>query len=203
MILLDPEIGLPQIRTTGLIQWSNVVADDVQVFDYTGRMVQRSTNSGTSIDLSGQPAGLYILQIREKDSVYTALCYYIMRLTSSSHWAHACRPGTPYLNLLNAPRIFILGVMVMRMPSSALSQADSILAFPKPNATRRLDSLLQKSAIRILKLPAAALKNGKGISRRRLRRPGLDVSAPSYHYSSLRHRDRPAGQRTIAAPIDR
>ena len=70
--ITNTEIGISPNPTTGLIQWSNVVADDVQVFDYTGRMVQRSANSGTSIDLSGQPAGLYILQIREKDSVYTA-----------------------------------------------------------------------------------------------------------------------------------
>lgn len=66
------EIGIAPNPTSGIVQWSNIVAEDVQVFDYTGRMVQRSTNSGTSIDLSGQPAGLYILQIREKDKVYTA-----------------------------------------------------------------------------------------------------------------------------------
>ncbi|MBK9103809.1 MAG: T9SS type A sorting domain-containing protein [Saprospiraceae bacterium] len=66
------EIGIAPNPTKGLVQWSNVNADEVQVFDYTGRMLQRLAQPGNSIDLSGQPAGLYFLQIREKDTVYTA-----------------------------------------------------------------------------------------------------------------------------------
>lgn len=35
-------------------------------------MVQRLMQSGNTLDLSGQPAGLYILQITEKGKRYTA-----------------------------------------------------------------------------------------------------------------------------------
>ena len=58
--------------TTGIVQLSNVMADEIQVFDYMGRMVQHLTQPGNSIDLSGQPAGLYFLQISERKKLYSA-----------------------------------------------------------------------------------------------------------------------------------
>lgn len=58
--------------TTGIVQLQNVSADEIQVFDYTGRMLQQLPQPGNTIDLSGQPAGLYILQIREGKKLYTA-----------------------------------------------------------------------------------------------------------------------------------
>ena len=66
------DIRISPNPTTGMVEWNNVAADEVQVFDVMGHMVQREVEPGTGIDLSYQPAGLYFLQIREKDVVYTA-----------------------------------------------------------------------------------------------------------------------------------
>ena len=66
------DISIAPNPTKGLIQWTNVMADEVQVFDAMGRSVQRFAQPGNGIDLSGQPAGLYLIQIREKDKMYTA-----------------------------------------------------------------------------------------------------------------------------------
>ncbi len=71
------EISNTDIRTapnptTGIVQLQNVTADEIQVFDYTGRIVQHLTQPVNTIDLSGQPAGLYILQISEGKKLYSA-----------------------------------------------------------------------------------------------------------------------------------
>jgi hypothetical protein len=71
------DIGETNIRlapnpTSGLVELSNIRAEAIQVFDYTGRMVQQSAQPGNSIDLSGQAPGLYFLQIREQGKLYSA-----------------------------------------------------------------------------------------------------------------------------------
>lgn len=58
--------------TTGIVQLSNVTAEEIQVFDCMGRMVQHLTQPGNTIDLSSQPTGLYLLQLREQGKWYTA-----------------------------------------------------------------------------------------------------------------------------------
>jgi len=58
--------------TTGIIHLSNVTADEIQVFDVNGRMVQHLIHPGNTIDLTGQPAGFYFLQIVEKKKLYSA-----------------------------------------------------------------------------------------------------------------------------------
>lgn len=68
----NTDISIAPNPTTGIVQWTDVAADEVQVFDVMGHLVQREVEPGTGIDLSYQPAGLYFLQIREKDNVYTA-----------------------------------------------------------------------------------------------------------------------------------
>jgi Secretion system C-terminal sorting domain/SprB repeat len=66
------DIRLAPNPTTGMVQLSNVTASEILVFDYMGRMVKQMVQGGNAIDLSGQPAGLYILQIREQGKLYSA-----------------------------------------------------------------------------------------------------------------------------------
>jgi len=71
------EIGQTNIRifpnpTTGVVQLANVVADDVQVFDNTGRLVMREITPGSRLDISAIPAGMYFLKIAESGKVYSA-----------------------------------------------------------------------------------------------------------------------------------
>jgi hypothetical protein len=68
----NTHIRLAPNPTTGIVQLSNVTADEIQVFDNMGRMVQQLTQPGNTIDLSGQPAGLYFLQISEGNKLYSA-----------------------------------------------------------------------------------------------------------------------------------
>jgi uncharacterized delta-60 repeat protein len=70
--ITDTPVRLTPNPTTGIIQLSNIRAEEVQVFDCTGRLVQRLLRPGNTVDLSAQVAGLYLLQIREKGEVYSA-----------------------------------------------------------------------------------------------------------------------------------
>lgn len=70
------EIGQTNIRvspnpTTGIVQLTNVQADEVQVFDATGRLIFAQSRPGATLDLSGIPAGMYFLKIREKEALYS------------------------------------------------------------------------------------------------------------------------------------
>lgn len=71
------QIGQSDIRlfpnpTTGTFHLNNVEADRVDVFDSIGRLVFTMATPGESIDLSGLPAGLYSLKIKEGKSIYSA-----------------------------------------------------------------------------------------------------------------------------------
>ncbi|MBK8968991.1 MAG: T9SS type A sorting domain-containing protein [Lewinellaceae bacterium] len=71
------EIGKTGIRvfpnpTTGLVRISNLDAERVEVFDYTGRLFLQVRQPGNSIDLSTAPAGIYLLKLYAGDAAYSA-----------------------------------------------------------------------------------------------------------------------------------
>ncbi len=71
------EIGKAGIRifpnpTTGLVRISNVDAERVEVFDYTGRLFMQVREPGNSIDLSTAPAGIYLLELYAGGAAYSA-----------------------------------------------------------------------------------------------------------------------------------
>jgi len=66
------EIRLFPNPTTGRFQLSNIQADRVHVYDNTGRLMQHISQPVSEVDLSGLPAGVYVLKITEGDSVYSA-----------------------------------------------------------------------------------------------------------------------------------
>ncbi|MCB9317322.1 MAG: T9SS type A sorting domain-containing protein [Lewinellaceae bacterium] len=71
------EIGKTGIRlfpnpTTGLVSISNLNAERVEVFDYTGRLFLQVQQPGNSIDLSTVPAGIYLLKLYAGDAAYSA-----------------------------------------------------------------------------------------------------------------------------------
>lgn len=68
----ETNIRLAPNPTTGMLQLSNVQPEEIQIFDYTGRIVQQLVQGGNILDLTGQPAGLYLLQIKEKGKLYSA-----------------------------------------------------------------------------------------------------------------------------------
>ncbi len=65
------DIGVFPNPTTGVVQLTHVKADQVQVFDNMGRLVFTKAQPGTSIDISGVPAGMYFLKITEGEGVYS------------------------------------------------------------------------------------------------------------------------------------
>lgn len=68
----ETNIRISPNPTSGIVQLSNVDADQVLVFDATGRLVLQKTLPGNSLDLSKSPAGVYFLRIIENDAVYSA-----------------------------------------------------------------------------------------------------------------------------------
>ncbi|MCC7465781.1 MAG: T9SS type A sorting domain-containing protein [Saprospiraceae bacterium] len=71
------EIGSIGVRvfpnpTAGLVQLTDVHADQVLVFDNMGRLILQLENPGNRIDLSNAPAGIYFLKITEGNTVYSA-----------------------------------------------------------------------------------------------------------------------------------
>ena len=71
------EIGHTNIQifpnpTTGMVQLTNVNADQVQVFDGMGRLLFSKESPGNSMDISAAPAGMYFMKITEGEKVYSA-----------------------------------------------------------------------------------------------------------------------------------
>lgn len=71
------EIGKTSVRifpnpTTGLIRISNLDAERVEVFDYTGRLILQMQQPGNNIDLSTAPAGIYLLKLYTGNTAYSA-----------------------------------------------------------------------------------------------------------------------------------
>jgi hypothetical protein len=58
--------------TRGMIQLPQIDLERVEAYDATGRLVVSQQQPGTSIDLSAQPAGLYILKMYAGEEVYSA-----------------------------------------------------------------------------------------------------------------------------------
>lgn len=58
--------------TTGILHWQNVTPDEVQVFDYTGKLVLSVQQPTTNLNISALPSGFYLLKIREGKEVYSA-----------------------------------------------------------------------------------------------------------------------------------
>ncbi len=58
--------------TTGTIRLDNVTADEVQVYDGTGRQVLQVVRPGSEIDLGQVPAGMYLLRISAGGQHYSA-----------------------------------------------------------------------------------------------------------------------------------
>lgn len=58
--------------TTGILHWQNVTPDEVQVFDYTGKLVLSGQQPTTNLNISALPSGFYLLKIREGKEVYSA-----------------------------------------------------------------------------------------------------------------------------------
>lgn len=58
--------------TKGIVNLINVDADQVQVFDNTGRMIMQVNQSIHLLDISTVPAGMYFLKIKEGQQVYSA-----------------------------------------------------------------------------------------------------------------------------------
>ncbi len=71
------EIGKTDIQvfpnpTMGQVQFLNVDADQVQVFDNMGRLVMQVERPGNSISIENAPAGMYFLKITEGERAYSA-----------------------------------------------------------------------------------------------------------------------------------
>lgn len=71
------EIGKTDIQvfpnpTMGQVQFLNVDANQVQVFDNMGRLVMHVERPGNSVDVSGIPAGMYLFKITEGEAIYSA-----------------------------------------------------------------------------------------------------------------------------------
>jgi hypothetical protein len=66
------EVQLFPNPTTGRFQLTNIRADRVQVYDNTGRLMRDISQPGSELDLSGLPAGVYVLKITEGNAVYSA-----------------------------------------------------------------------------------------------------------------------------------
>jgi uncharacterized delta-60 repeat protein len=66
------EIQLFPNPTTGRFQLTNIRADRVQVYDNTGRLMRYISQPVSELDLSGLPAGVYVLKITEGNAVYSA-----------------------------------------------------------------------------------------------------------------------------------
>lgn len=58
--------------TTGILHWQNVTPDEVQVFDYTGKLVLSVQQPTTNLNISALPSGFYLLRIREDKQLYSA-----------------------------------------------------------------------------------------------------------------------------------
>ena len=58
--------------TTGVLNWQNITPDEVQVFDYTGKLVLSVQQPTTNLNISALPSGFYLLRIREDKQLYSA-----------------------------------------------------------------------------------------------------------------------------------
>jgi hypothetical protein len=71
------EIGQTEIRlfpnpTKGLINLENTMAERVEVYDQTGRLVRRFEQPGNSVDISNTQKSAYFLVIYEGEKIYSA-----------------------------------------------------------------------------------------------------------------------------------
>lgn len=58
--------------TAGVLHWQNITPDEVQVFDYTGKLVLSVQQPTAIVNISALPSGFYLLKIREGEEVYSA-----------------------------------------------------------------------------------------------------------------------------------
>jgi len=58
--------------TSGILKLDHIAADQIDVFDHTGRQVKTFTTLNSTYDLSDLPNGLYLLAIRKGETIYTA-----------------------------------------------------------------------------------------------------------------------------------
>ncbi len=66
------EINIHPNPTASLVYLENVVAEQVDVLDNTGRLVRSQQQAGNTVNLSDLPAGVYLLRISTRDAVYSA-----------------------------------------------------------------------------------------------------------------------------------
>lgn len=58
--------------TTGWVQLDGFTADQIEVLDQLGRTVRTQAQAGNGVDLSGLPAGVYVLRMTSGTDVYSA-----------------------------------------------------------------------------------------------------------------------------------
>lgn len=58
--------------TTGWVQLDGFTADQIEVLDQLGRTVRTQAQAGNGVDLSGLPAGVYLLRMTSGTDVYSA-----------------------------------------------------------------------------------------------------------------------------------
>ncbi len=58
--------------TTGWVQLDGFTADQIEVLDQLGRTVRTQAQAGKGVDLSGLPAGVYVLRMTSGTDVYSA-----------------------------------------------------------------------------------------------------------------------------------
>jgi hypothetical protein len=58
--------------TNGHIQWKNLSADQVQVFNQTGQLALEAIPAASELDISSLPVGIYFFKITSGNQVYSA-----------------------------------------------------------------------------------------------------------------------------------
>ena len=58
--------------TNGWVNLNGFTADHIEVFDQFGRRVQTQVQAGDGVDLTGLPAGVYVLRMQAGDQMYSA-----------------------------------------------------------------------------------------------------------------------------------
>ncbi len=66
------DIAIYPNPTTDQVYLQNVVAEQVDVLDNTGRLVSSQLQPGNTVNLSNLPAGVYLLRIATEEAVYSA-----------------------------------------------------------------------------------------------------------------------------------
>ena len=68
----NTEFNIYPNPTNGWVNLDGFTADRIEVFDQLGRTVQTQVQAGDGVDLTGLPAGVYILRMQAGDEMYSA-----------------------------------------------------------------------------------------------------------------------------------